>query len=640
MSGFQHPASDHGSERRSLGLDDLPTIRDARGEPVARTEDSRADNRPSSPPAPVDPVPSASEKSTPAPASVEENPPASPTTTWAASAVELPEPRRSVEPPATLNFTVPPAAAPEVIEEPQRPTTPLRSESIFGTAEASSARSIPNTAVAVDPAAAAVEAAMHRPMTAVAPAEEAEPVMPDIDPKALRSLLDQAERMMSQLQTGIEEARGTTEEPGRLAEELQERLRVGARMLKAFQSQIDRVETTIGEAEARAEAAAAFEAAKDEALEAVAIARKAETTRVKKELAAALDAARTAIDERARRRDRPAVEVEQIVAQVEKHIEAAMRRIDTHVSDRMPDVPSQESIDLRVERSVQAATGRFDRHAAQVRGELETQAEAAGQLRGQIAATSERVEATELKADELSARVDETARAMKTEVEEARALARRCLDVRSGLASELRKVVSGMEDVAGRGERMRIDVEEQLDRFEQLRDQVTESLSNLEAVVRRVDRVEGTVDRLERLADRLAPWEELLCSGEVTADGLPKPAAELVDRLQSGIGRDVDSLSRTMQEMAERMAGIAGGRRPVSSTRTAGTTGKLVKTTKPAQTTEARPGGLDLPVPNRPNKSEVLSAIEADRRRTSPDAGSPTADADGSRMHLRRTGTS
>lgn len=605
MPGFQQSGPDHQPERRSLSLDDLPTLRDARGEPIVREAGESSDNGTS--PVPGSPIHGAVEP-----------PPVVPT-------------GRAVEPASSLSFSVSPSAA--TVDAPP-----------------------------ADPAAAAAEAAMpvgpdvasflprrdppvSRPITAFAPADQAETFMPDIDPKAMRSLLDQAERMMQQLQTGIEEARGTTEEPSRLAEDLQERLRVGARMLTAFQSQIERTETAISEAEDRVEAAAALDVAKDEALEAIVKARKAETVRVKQDLAAALDAARTAIDERARRRDRPAVEVQQIVEQVEEHIAAALRRIDGHVDQRMPDVPSQESIDLRVERSVQGATSRFDRHAAQVRGELETQARAAGELRGQIAATSERVEATEMKADELSARVDETARAMKTEVEEARALARRCLDVRSGLASELRKVVTGMEDVAGRGERMRIDVEEQLDRFEQLRDQVTESLSNLETVVRRVDRVEGTVERLERLADRLAPWQDLLCSGDLTADGLPRPAAELVDRLQSGIGRDVDSLSRTMQEMAERMAGIAGGRRPSPAASPAPApapvpAGRAGIVGKPAQTAEARPGGMDLPIPNRTGTSEVLSALQADKRRTTPEAGSPTDETDTARMHLRRTGTS
>ncbi len=688
MSGFQQSASDQGGERRSFGLSDLPTLRDARGEPVAApapgpdaADGPAADNGDGA----------RSEKATPAPSFAP--PRATPTEPPGAT------PPPAIEPPRTLSFRVP-----SILDEPD--AGPRRSEPIVAAASApaevapaapapaeptpdapASAASTSTEPAPADPAAAAVERAIAEPaasapvaqsepsgaaatspaapapgpvdetlvaeiaepvgpagserpsLTTVAPADASEPVVPDVDPAALRSLLDQAGRMMEQLQTGIEEARTTTDEPGRLASDLQERLRVGARMLTAFETQIERVEELIREADDRAEATKAFEDAKQSAVDAVIETRKAEAGRVKKELAAALDAARTAIDERARRRERPAVEVEQIVAEVERHVAEAMRRIDGHVADRMPELPSQESIDLRVERSVQAATSRFDRHAAQVRSELETQTQAAGELRGRVASTVERIDAAEIKADELAARVDETARGMKSEVEEARAIARRCLDVRSGLAAELRKVVSGMEDVAGRGERMRIDVEEQLDRFEQLRDQVTDSLSNLEGVVRRVDRVEHTVDRLERLADRLAPWEELLCTSELTPDGLPRPAAELVDRLQGGLSRDVESLSQTMQEMAERMSGLGGGRRPgaVPAAGAAGTAS--ARGGKPAQTTEVRPGGLDLPIPGRPDRSEVLSAIEDDKRRTTPRAGSPEVDADAARIHRRHAGT-
>ncbi|MHC4810255.1 MAG: hypothetical protein ACYTEV_07795 [Planctomycetota bacterium] len=491
-----------------------------------------------------------------------------------------------------------------------------------------------------------------RTITAVAPADDAEPLEESIDPRVLRSLLDQAEQATDRLRDAVAAAESAGDEPGRMADELHERLRLGARMLKAFEAQIERVEETMADAQRRAESAGRLDEAREEAIAALNAARIAETDRVKKELAAVLNEARAAIDERALRRERPAVEIERIIEQVERHVADAVRRIDAHARATMPEVPSQESIDQRIERSVQSATSRFDRHAQQVRMELETEARSATLLRQQIAATGERIEAAEAKADDLAERVDESARTMKAEVEEARAMARRCLDVRSGLAAELRKVVNGMESVAGRGERMRIDVEEQLDRFERLREEVTESLASLESVVRRVDRIEGTVERLERLADRLAPWEQMLLTGEVTEDGLPRPAAEMIDRLQSGIGRDVDSLSRTMREMAERMAGIAGGGGGgASGRRTAPAVETTLRTSvptvranpgrKPAQSAEPRP---DRPMPGRPDTSELLAAIEDETRRAAArpakDATNPKGEEPGQPpLHLRRTGT-
>lgn len=524
--------------------------------------------------------------------------------------------------------------------------------------------SLPDAPVTPSPAAAAAATSETEParrsepiigprtITAVAPADDAEPLEDVVDPRVLRSLLDQAEQATDRLREAVAAAESAGDEPGRMADELHERLRLGARMLKAFEAQIERVEETMADAQRRAEAAGRLDEARDEAIAALNAARVAETDRVRKELAAVLNEARAAIDERALRRERPAVEIERIIEQVERHVADAVRRIDAHARATMPEVPSQESIDQRIERSVQSATSRFDRHAQQVRMELETEARSATLLRQQIAATGERIEAAEAKADDLAERVDESARTMKAEVEEARAMARRCLDVRSGLAAELRKVVNGMESVAGRGERMRIDVEEQLDRFERLRDEVTESLASLESVVRRVDRIEGTVERLERLADRLAPWEQMLLTGEVTEDGLPRPAAEMIDRLQSGIGRDVDSLSRAMREMAERMAGIAGGGGGgASARRTAPAVETTLRTSvptvransgrKPAQSAEPRP---DRPMPGRPDTSELLAAIEDETRRAAArpvkDAATPKGEEpDQPPLHLRRTGT-
>ena len=646
------PGPDPDRSRRSFRLDELPLT----GRSIEPSDEPAASPKA---PARTDNVPAAaSEKQVPPPV-----------------IGGLPEARRPRVPQIIEESAAPrgTAAAPAPAPAPRRRSEPIILDAgDGGDADGGPATpaSLPATPITPRPSAAAVDPApahefiepvrrsepivAPRPITAVAPADDAEPLDDAVDPRVLRSLLDQSEQATDRLREAVTAAASAGDEPGRMAEELHERLRLGARMLKAFEAQIERVEETLADAQRRADAAGRLDEARDEAIASMNAARVAETDRVKKELAAVLNEARAAIDERALRRERPAVEIERIIEQVERHVADAVRRIDAHARATMPEVPSQESIDQRIERSVQSATSRFDRHAQQVRMELETEARSATLLRQQIAATGERIEAAEAKADDLAERVDESARTMKAEVEEARAMARRCLDVRSGLAAELRKVVNGMESVAGRGERMRIDVEEQLDRFERLRDEVTESLASLESVVRRVDRIEGTVERLERLADRLAPWEQMLLTGEVTEDGLPRPAAEMIDRLQSGIGRDVDSLSQAMREMAERMAGIAGGggggagnggRRTAPAVETTlRTSVPTVRTSpgrKPAQSAEPRP---DRPMPGRPDTSELLAAIEDETRRAAArppknPAKSAGEEPDQPPLHLRRTGT-
>jgi hypothetical protein len=640
------PGPDPDRSRRSLRLDELPLTGrsiEPGDEPAAspaapgRTDnDSAASSGKQAPPPVIGGLPEARRPRVPQ--IIEE--PAAPRAA-AASPAPAPAPRRRSEP-IILD-------AGDGGDADGGPATPAVLPAVPLTPRPSAAAEAP-PAPPVEPVRRSEPIVAPRPITAVAPADDAEPLEHAVDPRVLRSLLDQAEQATDRLRDAISAAGSAGDEPGRMAEELHERLRLGARMLKAFEAQIERVEETLADAQHRAESAGRLDEAREEAIAALNAARIAETDRVKKELAAVLNEARAAIDERALRRERPAVEIERIIEQVERHVADAVRRIDAHARATMPEVPSQESIDQRIERSVQSATSRFDRHAQQVRMELETEARSATLLRQQIAATGERIEAAEAKADDLAERVDESARTMKAEVEEARAMARRCLDVRSGLAAELRKVVNGMESVAGRGERMRIDVEEQLDRFERLRDEVTESLASLESVVRRVDRIEGTVERLERLADRLAPWEQMLLTGEVTEDGLPRPAAEMIDRLQSGIGRDVDSLSRAMREMAERMAGIAGGG-GASGRRTAPAVETTLRTSvptvrtnpgrKPAQSAEPRP---DRPMPGRPDTSELLAAIEDETRRAAArpakDVTNPKGEEpDQPPLHLRRTGT-
>lgn len=473
---------------------------------------------------------------------------------------------------------------------------------------------IPDPAIAAEtpsiapPAAASIAAAAAAPRT---PESIAPPAQPSVDPDVMQDLLDQADRMMVQLQTGIEEARSTHAEPASLAHRLQERLRVGAKMLKAFQAQIDRAETVVTEAADRSRVAETLETHLDDATRCIAEATREEADRVKRELATAIDAAREAIDERARRRERPEVEVRQIVETVDAHVTGKIGEVDAYFDARTPTLPTQETLDLRVEQALAAAMERFDRHAAQRRAELDAQTAAFDQVQARVAAFAERLEATESRNESVQTRAEESARTIRGELEEAHGMARQCLDARNGLAAELRKAVAGSDELAARGERIRLDVDEQVTRYDRLQSHVSSSMGTIEEAVRRIDHAERIVGRLERLSERLAPWEGLLTSGPQTADGLPKSAVDLVEHLQSGLGRDIESISSTMRDMAERMGGLAP-RRSI------------------ATTAEPRPGGMDRPA-DASAASAAISAIDGEVRTAPMSIDEARAESDAAR---------
>ncbi|MFK7958919.1 MAG: hypothetical protein AB8G96_00200 [Phycisphaerales bacterium] len=492
-----------------------------------------------------------------------------------------------------------PASEP-VVPTPIAPAPTIAPASIISSApNIAPAPTIPSEPIIA--AASVVAPVRSTPAPPAAPASIAPPANPDIDPDVMHDLLEQADRMMVQLQTGIEEARSTHAEPASLAHRLQERLRVGAKMLKAFQAQIDRAELVVTEASDRSKVAETLETHLDDATRSIAASSREEADRVKRELAAVIDAARTAIDERARRRERPAVEVNTIIEAVETHVSGKIDEVNAYFDERTPTLPTQETLDLRVEQVLAAAMERFDRHAAQRRSELDAQTANFDQLQARATAFAERLEATESRSEAIQTRSEESARSIRGELEEAHAVARQCLDARNGLAAELRKAVSGSDEIAARGERIRLDVDEQVTRYDRLQTHVSSSMGTIEDAVRRIDHAERIVDRLERLTDRLAPWEGLLTSGPQTAEGLPKSAVDLVDHIQSGLGRDIEAISTTMRDMAERMGGLAP-RRTTTATVAA------------SATTEPRPGGLDQPADGVAASSAAVSAIDGPSR--------------------------
>lgn len=765
MSQFNDHGSDNPDPRRSLGLSDLPALRDARGETVA--PDDRPDNQPPNPGPPVGasensagtvpgslpivgpdpigsqaptaptvlsfgaPVPADAEVDAPVAASPEpveattvEPPVAAPgpvstsppdrslplTGIPAVNQIEA-KPVTDVAPPTQIAFGSPapeasvPASTPAPVESAEtqivepKPSAATDMPNINETPAAPEARQAPATPIApstppptfaapaatrplaweppsldaqpvasepVPDAPAPVSAPELRTFTAVAPADGAEPVTAtntnSIDTALLRALVTQAENAAERLENHVSESKKVAQEPNELSTDLQDRLRVGARMLKAFQTQIDRAEAAIREANDRTasleavdamktEAITALEAAKAEAANAIAEAKaeaagmfdsagKAEVARIRKDLAGTIDTAREAIDERARRRARPAVEVKEIVDQIEAHVADRLKQVDTHIESNVPHIPSQDAIDLRVEQALQAAVERFDRHAQQSRSDLAGQVDQTRELQARVLELAEHVDTAESQVQRLVANADESARAIRSETDEARTIARQAQDARAAVNADLRRAAASIEEFNSKGERVRMDVDEQIARFERLREHVSASFGGIDAAVRKVERVESTVDRLERLAEQLAPWEDLLINAPQTADGLPRPAVEMVRHMQEAIGQDMQTISASMQEMASRMSELGGGSTPVAKPSRAGKkTGN--KTGKPASTAEARPGGYDQPIPNRPERSNVLSALEEERR-PGDAAESKVSEStdDAPRLKLRKTGTS
>lgn len=401
--------------------------------------------------------------------------------------------------------------------------------------------------------------------------------------EAIRGLLDEAERVSERLRASLDAARSGVHEPERVAGRLQERLRVGARMLQAFQNQIERAEAAVGRA-AEAGAVPGVEVI-DDRIGSLRDEIAGEITRLRSDLeelrleetrqdAAAADAVTDRVDGIERR----------LEAGLERTAEAMRAQIRAEVVKQRPVITADAAITARIEDLLRAAesrleerTGRAVREMADERARVEQAAEAAREL-------SRRLETGEVNADEIASRIERSVRDAERRVEDAREEARRAAEIKAQLAASVREVDDRAQRTTVAAERRLEAVGEAIDRSDVVERRLLELVDTIDDAARRIDGVGTTIARLESTLERLEPWKRLLCDAELTDDGLPRPAIDLVEHVRDGLGAEVVRIGTAMREMADRLGTIGDLRKRAADANA------IAKAA--ASTTEPTPGAI------------------------------------------------
>jgi hypothetical protein len=275
--------------------------------------------------------------------------------------------------------------------------------------------------------------------------------------------------------------------------QLQEQLRLGARMLKAFQSQIAGVEHTLERQKA----------------------------------------------------------YERQVAEVQAKIEQCFAGIETCIDKTL------ESVALRLADLARTAVDKFDEGIAQRERQLQAidarMAECAAGIDG-VCSMVEQVQ------DSAGAAVNRNQHTLE-KLEEAAASAKTLLSqheqARRSLASDLHALKDGLSAMEQQSAAHSESAAEALQQAMQADTTLRERMVEIEGAQRDSERVAQTVVALNELLVRLQPWEKFLLDGHMTADGLPEPLAKVAGEVRKQISQDMNWLSLTMKDVAERVSHLA-----------------------------------------------------------------------------------
>jgi DNA repair exonuclease SbcCD ATPase subunit len=305
----------------------------------------------------------------------------------------------------------------------------------------------------------------------------------------LQSLLTETAAASLRLQKLLDSAGRAGESPSRASAQLQERLRLGARMLKAFQTQIDRVEASLAR-----------------------------------------------LDEHHEQIEYAGGKLEQRFQQMEALAEEKLEHARGLLAESSKKAVA--AFDQETQAGSNAVAALLDR----------TQA-----LEKQLNDFQQRLESSEADALARARRIDETLNAIDARIERVGELIERCDATDCSLRDrchELRAVAGQIEEqVLTSQSALSCLIEEGL----AVRATIESALEQVQKQTEAVGRHRAAASQLEATLKALRPWQPLLLQAEAGRDGVPKPVVKIVDFLRGGIGQDLARLSATFREFAGRV---------------------------------------------------------------------------------------
>lgn len=372
----------------------------------------------------------------------------------------------------------------------------------------------------------------------------------------LKSLIDESAVSSKRLEEILDRVQQADSGSKDAAAQLQERLKLGARMLKAFQTQLERVNGVVGnldQYETKLTETDAAMAARHAELESVEARIEACWTKADAQLAETMQIVETKINATAQTADGAMAETLDVL---EARLGSVAETAEQTVNDRVRD------LDQRADEVVESARARMDVAARstihklgqQIDGQLKTTEELDDRIatvQETAKTVQEMVESVEVNAAALSHR---SARAAGESQETIRELeeAVRTAEARHRQITDDLQAAAAQQELIGRSAARVEQIHGQLAEVHQLQDALGQRMAEINQAGARIDEIVAASTRLERVLDRLEPWKHLL---ETTADSgtTGDPVDRLVQGLRTSIGDDMNRLSTMMRGVADRV---------------------------------------------------------------------------------------
>ena len=322
----------------------------------------------------------------------------------------------------------------------------------------------------------------------------------------LEKLIAEAHQSVADLEARATSLRKLQEAPRDATTQLQERLRLGARMLKAFQGQIDLAQNSIADLQTQ----------------------DADVVRNADEVKQTLQA----FDQRLHDAD---LKFQQSLQQ---HVDAALETIQFRVDEQMENF--KQNLQQRFKQDEERLEAEHDKRCK----EIEELIQWTGSAQDKLNNTLRLVEAAEKNAASLSIQQVEAI----PRIEQIKASVTKLVDqsalVRSELAEQLDQSEQRTAYFLQRGHTVHELLESAIHEGEaKVRD-----LSPLAELMKELTPV---AEHLAHLLDKLEPWEQLLLYYPVSDEGIPQPVANMIHATRSGIHQEINTFSRTLRTLAD-----------------------------------------------------------------------------------------
>ena len=321
--------------------------------------------------------------------------------------------------------------------------------------------------------------------------------------EVLRSLIDQANASAGELREGLEKTAQIRKQSPKASQQLQERLRVSARMLKAFQSQIEQVRATVADLQESKE----------------------KTERASAELEAVLSGLQ--------RRSHEATE------QFEQHAAEVSRCALQHFEQQVT-APQQALADF--DQRINDAQDRVD-------------------------ALVGLVETVEVNVAVLAHKTALAAKQSQDDSTHAAQIFRQCEGSKKALADELLELSTQVDAVSKRGDAVAQKAQASGQQIESHSQRMDDCLSRLAQAREQDEHVHETCRRLDELLGRLQSWEPLARALDASVDDHLHPLVRITDQLRKGPGQEVLRLAQGMHAIADQVEALFAPSTPAKLTR-------------------------------------------------------------------------